>query len=94
MREDPQPYKDPSQKAFAGDNFVRQSGDFHDMEALAVHSFSAHDKGQDIHMQGAPSQVCSACPSPSTLFRRLECAMTTPHSVVRADKQSGAQKWS
>ena len=58
MREDPQPYKDPSQKAFAGDNFVRQSGDFHDMEALAVHSFSAHDKGQDIHMQGAPSQVC------------------------------------
>ncbi|CAL5219695.1 g1583 [Coccomyxa viridis] len=57
MREDPQPYKDPSQKAFAGDNFVRQSGDFHDMEALAVHSFSAHDKGQDIHMQGAPSQA-------------------------------------
>ncbi len=60
MRQDQQPNKDPSQKAFAGDNFVRQSGDFHDMEALAVHSFSAHDKGQDIHMQGAPSQVCSS----------------------------------
>jgi pre-mRNA-processing factor SLU7 len=57
MREDPLPYKDASQKSFAGDNFVRKSGDFYDMEALVVHSFAAHEKGQDIHMQGAPSQV-------------------------------------
>ena len=57
MREDPQPYKDPSQKFFSGDNFVRQTGDFHDMQALAVHSYAAHDKGQDMHMQAAPSQV-------------------------------------
>ena len=57
MREDPLPFKEDSQKAFRGDNFVRRSGDYYDMEALAVHSFSAHDKGQDIHMQAAPSQV-------------------------------------
>ncbi|EIE20936.1 hypothetical protein COCSUDRAFT_30554 [Coccomyxa subellipsoidea C-169] len=57
MREDPLPFKDASQKAFQGDNFVRRSGDYYDMEALAVHSFSAHDKGQDIHMQAAPSQA-------------------------------------
>ena len=80
MREDPQPYKDPSQKAFAGDNFVRQSGDFHDMEALAVHSFSAHDKGQDIHMQGAPSQVVSFC-MPITLHNCLAWLMTCVWSV-------------
>ncbi|BDA42492.1 Pre-mRNA-splicing factor SLU7 [Coccomyxa sp. Obi] len=57
MREDPLPFKEDSQKAFRGDNFVRRSGDYYDMEALAVHSFSAHDKGQDIHMQAAPSQA-------------------------------------
>jgi len=27
MREDPNPGKDPSQKTFYGDNFVRQSGE-------------------------------------------------------------------
>lgn len=64
MREDPLPFKDASQKAFQGDNFVRRSGDYYDMEALAVHSFSAHDKGQDIHMQAAPSQVRPSHTSP------------------------------
>ena len=77
MREDPQPYKDPSQKAFAGDNFVRQSGDFHDMEALAVHSFAAHDKGQDIHMQGAPSQV-------GMLSCHIPCNQLTSRGQVHA----------
>ena len=77
MREDPQPYKDPSQKAFAGDNFVRQSGDSHDMEALAVHSFAAHDKGQDIHMQGAPSQV-------GMLSCHIPCNQVTSRGQVHA----------
>ncbi|KAK9817207.1 hypothetical protein WJX72_011073 [[Myrmecia] bisecta] len=57
MREDPQPTKDPSQKAFAGDNFVRQSGDFHAWQALNLHSLTAHQKGLDIHIQAAPSQA-------------------------------------
>lgn len=78
MREDPQPYKDASEKAFQGDNFVRRSGDYYEMEALAVHSFSAHDKGQDIHMQAAPSQV----PPPL-------CALSLSTSLEDLSRASG-----
>jgi pre-mRNA-processing factor SLU7 len=57
MREDPLPNKPLKDKTFAGDNFVRQNGDYHEWEALTVHAFAAADRGQNIHMQGAPSQV-------------------------------------
>ena len=100
--------QDPTQRNFAGDNFVRKTGDyqacflneckdqswhvvlylfffcyyysysfslFHadlcvslhcvmtchaqGWEALNLHSWKAYDKGQDIHLQGVPSQVKS-----------------------------------
>eukprot|EP00884_Botryococcus_braunii_P010448 jgi/Botrbrau1/19404/Bobra.0338s0031.1 len=57
MREDPLPNKPLKDKTFAGDNFVRQNGDYHEWEALTVHAFAAADRGQNIHMQGAPSQA-------------------------------------
>eukprot|EP00873_Tetraselmis_striata_P001944 jgi/Tetstr1/422208/TSEL_013060.t1 len=57
MRADPLPNKDPTQRNFAGDNFVRKTGDYQGWEALNLHSHKAFDKGQDIHLQGVPSQA-------------------------------------
>ena len=53
MREDPQPNKAPHEKAFLGDNFTRHSGDFHEFQALTMHSINAQDKGQAIHPQAS-----------------------------------------
>lgn len=55
MREDPQPHK--AKKAFAGDNFVRKSGDYHAWEAERMHQLDAYDHGATLHMQAAPSQA-------------------------------------
>ena len=55
MREDPQPHK--AKKAFAGDNFVRKSGDYHAWEAERMHQLEAYDHGATLHMQAAPSQA-------------------------------------
>lgn len=58
MRADPQPHKPANEKAFMGDNWTRQSGDFHGLQALTVHSVNAQKSGSEIHPQAAPSQVC------------------------------------
>eukprot|EP00976_Prorocentrum_cordatum_P111184 1195325-Prorocentrum_minimum.AAC.4 len=57
MREDPTPHIPASEKFFAGDNFVRHSGDTVDFYRLNKHAWEAHEKGQDIHLQAAPSQA-------------------------------------
>lgn len=57
MREDPNPEKDPSEKVFAGDNFVRQSGASQGFQQLNLFSVTATEKGQDVHMQAMPSQA-------------------------------------
>jgi pre-mRNA-processing factor SLU7 len=51
MREDPNPGKDPSQKTFYGDNFVRQSGEVGGFKDLNVFAITTHERGQDVHMQ-------------------------------------------
>mmetsp|Transcript_727 Transcript_727/g.1291 ORF Transcript_727/g.1291 Transcript_727/m.1291 type:complete len:554 (-) Transcript_727:263-1924(-) len=57
MREDPTPHMPASEKFFAGDNFVRHSGDTLDFYKLNTHAWEAYEKGQDIHLQAAPSQA-------------------------------------
>lgn len=54
MREDPNPHKPMSEKTFAGDNFIRQSGDFRGWQALNLHSIQAQQRGLDVNMQVAP----------------------------------------
>ena len=51
MREDPNPEKDPSQKTFYGDNFVRQSGEVGGFKDLNVFAITTHESGRDVHMQ-------------------------------------------
>jgi hypothetical protein len=50
MREDPTPHIPASQKLFAGDNFVRKSGDYASWQALQVHVLQTHDKGVDLNV--------------------------------------------
>lgn len=57
MREDPQPEKPLSEKLYAGDNFVRKSGEYEAWQALTLHSLQAYDKGSNVHMQALPSQA-------------------------------------
>lgn len=60
MREDPNPRKDPSEKTFTGDNFVRQSGANKGFQDLNLFSVTAYEKGQDVHTLATPSQAEAA----------------------------------
>lgn len=57
MREDPLPDADPNEKFYGGDNQYRMSGQAWDFKQLNIHAWEASEKGQDIHMQAAPSQA-------------------------------------
>ncbi|KAM4127356.1 hypothetical protein ACJW30_02G084300 [Castanea mollissima] len=57
MREDPLPDADPNEKFYGGENQYRVSGQAMEFEQLNVHAWEAFEKGQDIHMQAAPSQA-------------------------------------
>ncbi|CAL9757523.1 unnamed protein product [Musa acuminata subsp. burmannicoides] len=57
MREDPIPDSDPNEKFYEGDNQNRLSGQALEFKQLNIHAWEAFEKGQDIHMQAAPSQA-------------------------------------
>mmetsp|Transcript_9499 Transcript_9499/g.12885 ORF Transcript_9499/g.12885 Transcript_9499/m.12885 type:complete len:567 (+) Transcript_9499:54-1754(+) len=57
MREDPTPNVPAQDKFFAGDNFVRYSGDTQEFNKQISYAWDAYSKGQEIHMQAAPSQA-------------------------------------
>ncbi|PQQ07456.1 hypothetical protein Pyn_16244 [Prunus yedoensis var. nudiflora] len=57
MREDPLPDADPNEKFYGGDNQYRVSGQALEFKTLNIHAWEAFEKGQDIHMQAAPSQA-------------------------------------
>ncbi|XP_004493322.2 pre-mRNA-splicing factor SLU7-like isoform X1 [Cicer arietinum] len=57
MREDPLPDADPNEKFYEGDNQYRNSGQALEFKELNIHAWEAFDKGQDVHMQAAPSQA-------------------------------------
>ncbi|KAI9029388.1 pre-mRNA-splicing factor SLU7 [Hyaloraphidium curvatum] len=55
------PYKDreenPDQLQFAGDNFVRYTGDVTKMNDLQMFAWEASEKGADVHMHANPTQA-------------------------------------
>jgi pre-mRNA-processing factor SLU7 len=56
MREDPNPEKNPSEKTFYGDNFVRAGGQ-EGFKSLNLYSVTAAEQGQKVHMLAMPSQA-------------------------------------
>ncbi|OMP01914.1 Pre-mRNA splicing Prp18-interacting factor [Corchorus olitorius] len=57
MREDPLPDADPNEKFYGGDNQCSVSGQALEFKQLNVHAWEAFEKGEDVHMQAAPSQA-------------------------------------
>ncbi|PIA42117.1 hypothetical protein AQUCO_02100167v1 [Aquilegia coerulea] len=57
MREDPLPDSDPHEKFYQGDNQHRTSGLAMEFKHLNIHAYKANEKGQDMHLQAAPSQA-------------------------------------
>ncbi len=70
MRQDPNPDKDPKEKTFAGDNFVRRSGDFDSFQALNLHAVQAGNRGQTVAMmvRRRPCPVPPPSQHPGTLL--------------------------
>lgn len=59
MREDPNPEKPDHEKTFAGDNFVRKSGDYAAWQEVQLHALTAYDKGADLNtMVSDCAQMC------------------------------------
>lgn len=87
MREDPQPYKDPSQKTFMGDNFVRQSGDYHAWQALNQHAVQAYEAGQDVHNVAVPS--AAAIMFTTQQVRQAQVAVKSKKSVLEKYGSAG-----
>eukprot|EP00808_Paulinella_micropora_P027109 g56563.t1 len=61
MRSNPHPNKDPNSVQFAGDNFVRHSGNVKDTAALQRFVWQANEKGgvEEVHMEATPSQAAA-----------------------------------
>eukprot|EP00519_Triparma_laevis_P007417 CAMPEP_0182508682 /NCGR_PEP_ID=MMETSP1321-20130603/25476_1 /TAXON_ID=91990 /ORGANISM="Bolidomonas sp., Strain RCC1657" /LENGTH=482 /DNA_ID=CAMNT_0024714795 /DNA_START=74 /DNA_END=1519 /DNA_ORIENTATION=- len=57
MRDNPNPEINPNDLQFAGDNFVRYTGEAADLAKTQLFAWDAQDKGSDIHAQANPSQA-------------------------------------
>jgi len=57
MRENPNPHGNPSEQLYAGDNFVRGSGDVTAFYDQQLYAWEAYEKGQEVHVQANPSQA-------------------------------------
>ncbi|ESN93491.1 hypothetical protein HELRODRAFT_194032 [Helobdella robusta] len=59
MRENPFKDKgvDPKDLPYAGDNFVRWSGDAYEIAKKQKFAWEAYEKGSDVHVQGLPTKL-------------------------------------
>ena len=48
MRGNPLPFKDPSEVEFAGENFVRHTGEAQEFARIQAYAFEANEKGQAV----------------------------------------------
>ncbi|KAK9926181.1 hypothetical protein M0R45_023423 [Rubus argutus] len=57
MRENPNPNTDPNELFYRGDNEWRNTGHALEFKQLSIQALETSEKGQDVHMQAAPSQA-------------------------------------
>lgn len=57
MRENPNPAKNPEDVEFAGENFVRYSGDTQRHATAQLFAWEAHGKGVDVHVLAEPTKL-------------------------------------
>lgn len=66
MRADPNPEVNPDDKDYAGDNFVRITGDVNKLAQMELHTLKAAELGRDLpHLQAEPSRA-------EALFKEFE----------------------
>ncbi|XP_063784836.1 pre-mRNA-splicing factor SLU7 [Pseudophryne corroboree] len=65
MRENPysDAGKNPDEVSYAGDNFVRYSGDTITMAQTQLFAWEAYEKGSDVHLQADPTKLEVLCKS-------------------------------
>mmetsp|Transcript_20079 Transcript_20079/g.60665 ORF Transcript_20079/g.60665 Transcript_20079/m.60665 type:complete len:566 (-) Transcript_20079:656-2353(-) len=86
MRQDPNPDKDPKEKTFAGDNFVRKTGDYDHFQALNLHAVQAANRGQTVAMMANPSQAEAIYRD----FKAKKAKLTTQKKVDVSEKYGNA----
>lgn len=57
MRDNPNPQKEPGELEFAGENFVRYSGDTTKHSVAQLFAWEAHGKGVDVHLLAEPTKL-------------------------------------
>jgi pre-mRNA-processing factor SLU7 len=57
MRGNPLPEKDPSNLKYAGDNFVKWTGEAPDFTKMQVFAWNAADRGVDVNLQADPTRA-------------------------------------
>lgn len=57
MRDNPNPQKEPEEVDFAGENFVRYSGDTTKHSVAQLFAWEAHGKGVDVHLLAEPTKL-------------------------------------
>ncbi|KAJ3184064.1 mRNA splicing protein [Gaertneriomyces sp. JEL0708] len=57
MRDNPVKDKDPGELTYAGDNFLRYTGDAPQLAQLQAFAWEAEDRGKSVHMQANPTQT-------------------------------------
>lgn len=57
MRDNPNPRKDPGELEFAGENFVRYSGDTTKHSTAQLFAWEAYGKGVDVHLLAEPTKL-------------------------------------
>lgn len=57
MRANPLPHVDPNEAPYAGDNFVRHSGDTQDFHKTQLFVWDAYEKGAEVNLLANPSQA-------------------------------------
>lgn len=57
MRDNPVPANNPDETDFAGENFVRYSGDTNKHSTAQLFAWEAHGKGVDVHLLAEPTKL-------------------------------------
>eukprot|EP00177_Eucheuma_denticulatum_P003300 GFKZ01005960.1.p1 GENE.GFKZ01005960.1~~GFKZ01005960.1.p1 ORF type:complete len:569 (+),score=97.36 GFKZ01005960.1:83-1708(+) len=90
MRADPNPHVKPEDKDYAGDNFVRYTGDVRQLAQMELHAMAATELGRNLpHLQAEPSRA-------EALFKEFESKKKDMEERQRADivKKYGGQEHS
>ncbi|KAH3723299.1 pre-mRNA-splicing factor SLU7 [Pelomyxa schiedti] len=87
MRENPTPSDKPNEQLYSGDNFTRAGGDATKFNDMQLYSWEAYERGQDVHLQAAPSQA-------ELLYREFKSkkeALADHHRKQLFDKYGGEE---